>query len=118
MEVLEKDIKTDFGDPVYSYEYIEALRVSDRKKANPLKIIAQRGCQEKFLASSSDITIFGGSRGGSKSFSLLMESLKDIYNPYYNSILLRNEKDDLLDLINTSYILYGQMGQYNKSISD
>lgn len=118
MEVLEKDIKTDFGDPVYSYEYIEALRASDRKKANPLKIIAQRGCQEKFLASSSDITIFGGSRGGSKSFSLLMESLKDIYNPYYNSILLRNEKDDLLDLINTSYILYGQMGQYNKSISD
>lgn len=118
MEVLEKDIKTDFGDPVYSYEYIEALRVSDRKKANPLKIIAQRGCQEKFLASSSDITIFGGSRGGSKSFSLLMESLKDVYNPYYNSILLRNEKDDLLDLINTSYILYGQMGQYNKSISD
>ena len=118
MEVLEKDIKTDFGDPVYSYESIEALRVSDRKKANPLKIIAQRGCQEKFLASSSDITIFGGSRGGSKSFSLLMESLKDIYNPYYNSILLRNEKDDLLDLINTSYILYGQMGQYNKSISD
>lgn len=118
MEILEKDIKTDSGDHVYSYEYIESLRVSDRKKANPLKIIAQRGCQEKFLASSSDITIFGGSRGGSKSFSLLMESLKDIYNPYYNSILLRNEKDDLLDLINTSYILYGQMGQYNKSISD
>ena len=118
MEILEKDIKTDSGDHLYSYEYIEALRVSDRKKANPLKIIAQRGCQEKFLASSSDITIFGGSRGGSKSFSLLMESLKDIYNPYYNSILLRNEKDDLLDLINTSYILYGQMGQYNKSISD
>lgn len=118
MEILEKDIKTDSGDHVYSYEYIEALRVSDRKKANPLKIIAQKGCQEKFLASSSDITIFGGSRGGSKSFSLLMESLKDIYNPYYNSILLRNEKDDLLDLINTSYILYGQMGQYNKSISD
>ena len=118
MEILEKDIKTDSGDHVYSYEYIEALRVSDRKKANPLKIIAQRGCQEKFLASSSAITIFGGSRGGSKSFSLLMESLKDIYNPYYNSILLRNEKDDLLDLINTSYILYGQMGQYNKSISD
>jgi hypothetical protein len=118
MEILEKDIKTDSGDHVYSYEYIEALRVSDRKKANPLKIIAQRGCQEKFLAPSSDITIFGGSRGGSKSFSLLMESLKDIYNPYYNSILLRNEKDDLLDLINTSYILYGQMGQYNKSISD
>lgn len=118
MEVLEKDIKTDSGDSVYSYEYIESLRAIDRKKSNPLKIIAQRGCQEKFLASSADITIFGGSRGGSKSFSLLMESLKDIYNPYYNSILLRNEKDDLLDLINTSYILYGQMGQYNKSISD
>lgn len=117
-EEFEIGIKTANGSPVYSYEYIEKLRMADRKKANPLKIIAQKGCQEKFLASMADITIFGGSRGGSKSFSLLMESLKDLQNPYYNAILLRNEKDDLLDLINTSYILYSQFGQYNKSIND
>lgn len=54
----------------------------------------------------------------SKSFSLLMESLKDIKNPYYSATILRNEKDDLLDLINTSYQLYTQFGTYNKSVND
>lgn len=54
----------------------------------------------------------------SKSFSLLMESLKDIKNPYYSATILRNEKDDLLDLINTSYQLYTQFGYYNKSVND
>ena len=43
MEILEKGIKTDSGDPVYSYEYIDAFRMADRKKANPLKIIPQKG---------------------------------------------------------------------------
>ena len=54
----------------------------------------------------------------SKSFSLLMESLKDIKSPYYSATILRNEKDDLLDLINTSYQLYTQFGTYNKSVND
>lgn len=54
----------------------------------------------------------------SKSFSLLMESLKDIKNQFFNAVILRNEKDDLLDLIQTSYRLYTQYGQYNKSIND
>ena len=54
----------------------------------------------------------------SKSFSLLMEGLKDIKNPFFNAVILRNEKNDLLDLIFTSYRLYSQFGQYNKSIND
>lgn len=111
-------VYTASGDEVFSYEYIENLRVTDRKKPNPLNIIAQRGCQEKFLSTNADITIFGGNRGGSKTFSLLMESLKDTGNRYFNAVLLRNEKDDLLDMIYTSYILYSQLGTYNKSIND
>ena len=54
----------------------------------------------------------------SKSFSLLMESLKDITNGKFNAILLRNERDDLQDLVNTSYQLYDSFGTYNRSIND
>ena len=54
----------------------------------------------------------------SKSFSLLMESLKDITNGRFNAILLRNERDDLQDLVNTSYQLYDSFGTYNRSIND
>lgn len=54
----------------------------------------------------------------SKSFSLLMESLKDINNSHFNAILLRNERDDLQDLVNTSYQLYSPFGTYNRSIND
>lgn len=111
-------IKMQNGEKVYSNEYIQYLRELDRKKSNPLKIIAQAGAQERMLAQDADILICGGSRGGAKSFTLLMEGLKDIKNSHFSALLLRNEKDDLLDLINTSYILYSQFGQYNKSTND
>lgn len=110
----ELGLLTAKGEPVLTYSHAELIRKTKSLKT----IIAQRGCQEKFLATKADITIFGGNRGGSKSFSLLMESLKDIKNPYFNATLLRNEKDDLLDLINTSYQLYTQYGNYNKSVND
>lgn len=111
-------LKTISGGKVHSLEYIQKLRDADRKKSNPLKIIAQKGAQESMLCADVDIMIGGGQRGGSKTFSLLMEALYDIDNRYFNSVLLRNEKDDLLDMVNTSYMLYGQYGTYNKSIND
>lgn len=60
------DLKTVNGDKVYSLEYIQHLRDLDRKKNNPLKIIAQRGAQERMLWQDVDIMICGGNRGGSK----------------------------------------------------
>lgn len=54
----------------------------------------------------------------SKSFSLLMEALKDIRNSRFNAILLRNERDDLIDLVNTSFQLYDSFGSYNRSMND
>lgn len=114
----ENYLTTADGMPVLSYDYIETLREADKGKNNPLRIIAQRGAQESFLSTGVDIMIGGGSRGGSKSFSLLMEALKDVKNPYFNATILRNEKDDLLDIINTSYLLYSQFGTYNKSQND
>lgn len=68
-------IKTIKGSPVFSYEYIQGLRDADKKTSNPYKIIAQSGGQENMLSTLADITICGGSRGGSKTFTLLMEGL-------------------------------------------
>ncbi len=46
----------------------------------------------------------------SKSFSSLMEVLKDIKNPDFHATILRNEKDDLQSLVTDSYKLFSQFG--------
>ena len=108
----------DNGEPIYTQEYIQSLRDADKKHPDKLKIIAQRGGQERMLSIDADIKIVGGSRGGSKSFSSLMEVLKDIKNPDFHATILRNEKDDLQSLVTDSYKLFSQFGTYNKSQND
>lgn len=54
----------------------------------------------------------------SKSFSLLMEALKDIKNPDFHAIILRNNKKAMEKLIRDSRKLYFQYGTYNKSAAD
>lgn len=106
------------GERVYTQDFIQSLRNADRKHPDRLKIIAQRGGQERMLSIDADIKIVGGSRGGSKSFSSLMEVLKDIKNPDFHATILRNEKDDLQSLVTDSYKLFSQFGTYNKSQND
>lgn len=110
--------KTIDGKDILTYEYIEQLRVADDKKRNPYKIISQRGGQENLLSCNADIIIGGGSRGGSKSYSLLLEGLKDLDNKEFKAILFRKEKDDLSDLVDTSDSVYGDFGSYNRSKDD
>lgn len=57
-------LKLDNGAPVYTQEYIQSLRDADRKHPDRLKIVAQRGGQERMLSINADIKIVGGSRGG------------------------------------------------------
>ena len=111
-------LKLDNEEPIYTQEYIQSLRDADKKHPDKLKIIAQRGGQERMLSIDADIKIVGGSRGGSKSFSSLMEVLKDIKNPDFHATILRNEKDDLQSLVTDSYKLFSQFGTYNKSQND
>ena len=110
------DLRTKKGEPVLPYGHIELFRGSE--KLDPLKIMPQRGCQEKFLASNADITIFGGNRGPGKTFSLLMEALRDITDKDFNAVILRAEKGDFKGIIEKSSRLYSQFGTYNRSQND
>lgn len=45
--------------------------------------------QERFLASSADVTIYGGSAGGGKTWALLMEPLRHIKNKRFGAVVFR-----------------------------
>lgn len=102
------------GQPVYTQEYVASLRESKSDRF----ILAQKGAQERMLAQDVDILICGGSRGGSKSFSLLLEGLKDAQKANFNALLLRKETGDLAGLVNDSYRVYSQYGEYHSSKDD
>lgn len=70
------------------------------------------------LSCDADVMIGGGSRGGSKSFSLLMEALYDIQNPRFSAIVLRNQIPDLVGVINDSKTVYKDFGELNISKND
>ena len=103
---------------LHTTQHINQLRESDKKHKNDKRIIAQAGGQENMLASNADIIIGGGSRGGSKSFSLLLETLKDVYNPRFQSILFRSDINALANLIEESQNLYQDFGLYNRAKND
>jgi len=107
-------LKMPNGDPVYSQEYAQNVRSQKDRR----RIIDQLGGQENMLASPADLIIGGGCRGGSKSYSLLLEALKDVRNRNFRAVILRNEKPDLEDLVEVSHEVYDQFGVYNKSKND
>jgi hypothetical protein len=47
-----------------------------------------------------------------------METLKDVYNPHFNAIILRNERNDSVSLTKDATLLYSQFGTYNKAMND
>lgn len=51
----------------------------------------QPGPQTQFLATDADIAIFGGGRGGGKSFGLLLEGLRNSRNPAVSTVIFRRE---------------------------
>lgn len=51
----------------------------------------QAGPQEKFLATSADICIYGGAAGGGKTYGLLMDPLRYMGVDGYNAVIFRRE---------------------------
>lgn len=107
------------GSPVTTQEYVQHLRDLDTKHSDLVRaFMPQKGAQERLLATDVDILIGGGSRGGGKTWTLLMEALYDILNPNFTGLLLRKETKDLDSMINDSNRLYSDFGTYNRSLND
>lgn len=54
-----------------------------------IEIRALAGPQEGILATEADVAVFGGGRGGSKTFSLLLEAARHVDNPAYEAVIFR-----------------------------
>ena len=55
-----------------------------------IRIGPQKGPQERFLATSADICIYGGAAGGGKTFGLLLEPIRHMNNKNYNAVIFRS----------------------------
>lgn len=91
---------------------IYRARTELSKQPDKYCIVAQSGGQNNMLCSQADIMIGGGCRGGSKSFSILLKSLEYVYSDGFRGLILRHERDDLSDIIDTSKDVYGELGDY------
>jgi predicted phage terminase large subunit-like protein len=54
-----------------------------------MKVLRPNRVQERFLASFADIAIYGGARGGGKTWALLLEVLRYIDNPGFTAVIFR-----------------------------
>lgn len=60
-----------------------------------ITLAPQPGPQERFLASSADIVIYGGAAGGGKSYALLLEPLRHINNPRFGAVIFRKNANQI-----------------------
>jgi len=75
-------------------------------------ITAQPGPQTKFLSSTADIVIYGGSAGGNKTFSILMEGMRNLPAKGSQSVIFRRETTDIKDggMWDEAYPLFKSLG--------
>lgn len=64
-------------------------------KREIIEIRPQPGPQEKFLATSADIALYGGSAGGGKTFGLLSEGARHIGNKHFGAVIFRRESPQI-----------------------
>ena len=55
----------------------------------------QPGPQSEFLSSSADIVVYGGSAGGGKSYGLLLEFTRHIWNPNFGAVVFRRTSEEI-----------------------
>lgn len=83
------------------------------RRRDLLEIRPQEGPQEAFLASAADLAVYGGAAGGGKSWALLMEPLRHVYNPKFGATIFRRTSPQVRNkggLWDTSQQLYPLLG--------
>ena len=74
-----------------------------------MRIEPQAGAQQRFFQSKADFLIYGGQAGGGKTFSLLLEPLRNIKNPDFGSVIFRRTMPQITNeggLWDESYKIY------------
>lgn len=82
-------------------------------QADTVEFKPQSGKQESFLSSNADIAIYGGSRGGGKSFALLLEALRHTSNSQFRAVIFRRTFPQIQQeggLWDTSNLIYPYAG--------
>lgn len=77
-----------------------------------MAIIRPQPTQEKFMMNSADIVFYGGSAGGGKSWSLLVEALRHINNPAYRCVIFRRTMPQIMNsgaLLDASRKIYSNI---------
>ena len=54
-----------------------------------MHVIPQEGPQTQFLECNADVVIYGGSAGGGKSWSILLDPIYHVNNPDYGGVIFR-----------------------------
>lgn len=75
-------------------------------------------CRCITVSGHDHLYLTGGYNINHNTFTLLMDTLYDIGNSRFNSIIFRKEKDDLTNIIRTSQEVFKGEGAYNRSRDD
>ena len=99
----ESGIITDTDFKAMTPTIVEAIKADEKVafKPNP-------GPQTEFLAASEKEVLYGGARGGGKSYAMLIDPLRYFSNGNARALLLRRTMPEVRDLIHKSKVLYPQ----------
>jgi len=70
----------------------------------------QEGPQTEFLRRPEDEVLYGGAKGGGKSYALMLEALRQINISSYRALILRRTFPRLQELIDRSKEIFPKLG--------
>lgn len=73
----------------------------------------QSGPQEKFLATSADVAVYGGAAGGGKTYALLLEASRHTQTPGFAAVIFRRTYPEIMEpggLWDESETIYPALG--------
>lgn len=82
----------------------------ERNQVHKLILRPQVGPQEEFLSRGEDEVLFGGSKGGGKSYALILDSLRYVSISGYKAIIFRRTYPKLAELIDRAHQIFPHLG--------